>query len=107
MSTKTNTNNVIKLRKNPNSISVDINNSTAKDFKPRANDTYLRDKTLSGFYIKVRPNGKKTYCVQARPFGIKKNKSKTIGDCNVFSAKDAREIATDFRSEIGILLGWI
>ena len=100
MSTKTNTNNVIKLRKSPNSISVDINNSTAKDFKPRANDTYLRDKTLSGFYIKVRPNGKKTYCVQARPFGIKKNKSKTIGDCNVFSAKDARELATDYIQRI-------
>jgi integrase len=93
-------NNVVELRKIPNSIYADITNSTAKNFKPRANDTYIRDKKLSGFYIKVRPNGKQTYCVQARPFGIKKNKSKTIGDCNIFSAKDARALAIEYIQRI-------
>ena len=100
MITKTSTDNVIQLKKNPNSIFVDITNSTAKDFLPRANDTYIRDKKLSGFYIRVRPTGKSTYCVLARPFGVRKPKHKTIGDSNVFSAKAARELATDYIQRI-------
>ena len=98
--TKKSTDNVIKLRKSPNSESVNITHTTWKDFLPRANDTYIRDKKLSGFYIRLRPNGKSSYCINARPFGARKPKHKAIGDCNVFSAKDARELATDYIQRI-------
>ena len=77
MVTKIHTDNVIQLRKSPNSEYVNITHTTWKDFQPRANDTYIRDKKLSGFYIRLRPNGKSTYCVTARPFGTSKPKHKT------------------------------
>lgn len=100
MVTKKSTDNVIKLRKSPSSESVNITHTNWKDFLPRANDTYIRDKKLSGFYIRLRPNGKSSYCINARPFGARKPKHKAIGDCNVFSAKDARELATDYIQRI-------
>lgn len=100
MVTKIHTDNVIQLRKSPNSEYVNITHTTWKDFQPRANDTYIRDKKLSGFYIRLRPNGKSTYCVTARPFGTRKPKHKTIGKCNLFSAKDAREMAADYIQRI-------
>ena len=87
--------NVIQLKASRSSLYVNINNNTAKKFKPRQKDFYLRDNKLKGFYIRVRPNGKKSYAVEAKRFGNGRKQSYTIGDINLFSAKQAREIAID------------
>ena len=92
MATKS-TSNVIQLKTKPSSIYLAINNNTAKKFRARQKDFYLRDKQLKGFYIRVRDNGKKTYAVEAKRFGNGRKQSFTIGDVNLFTAKQARETA--------------
>ena len=92
--------NVIQLKASRSSLYVNINNNTAKKFKARQKDFYLRDNNLKGFYIRVRPNGKKSYAVEAKRFGNGRKQSYTIGDINLFSAKQAREIAIDNLQQI-------
>ena len=71
MVTKKSTDNVIQLRKSSNFEQVNITHTTWKDLLPKANDTYIRDKKLSGFYIRLRTNWKSSYCINARPFGTR------------------------------------
>ena len=65
--------NIIRLKKTTlHSVSILINKSTYQDYQPREKDLYLRDTELKGFYIRIRPNGNRTYNVGARLNGIGK-----------------------------------
>jgi hypothetical protein len=71
--------NVKKLR--TSSISIQINKSTWEKHKPRqSRDFYIRDTKLEGYYIRIRPNGKKTYNCYARLGGVGRKVFLTIGD---------------------------
>jgi integrase len=84
--------NVKKLR--TSSISIQINKSTWEKHKPRqSRDFYIRDTKLEGYYIRIRPNGKKTYNCYARLGGVGRKVFLTIGDCNLLTQDEARETA--------------
>jgi integrase len=93
---KDNSTNVISIKKGAlNSIKLLIKRTTHSDHKPRKKDLYLRDERLIGYYIRIRPNGRKTYNCEAKLNGIGKKVSITIGDCDLFTEKQARDIATE------------
>ena len=61
--------NPTKLR--TSSTSIRINKSTWEKHSPRIKrDFYVRDTKLEGYYIRIRPNGKKTYCIQTKLGGV-------------------------------------
>ena len=83
---KDNSTNVISIKKGAlNSIKLLIKRTTHSDHKPRKKDLYLRDERLIGYYIRIRPNGRKTYNCEAKLNGIGKKVSITIGDCDLFT----------------------
>ena len=87
--------NVIKIK--TSSIALQINKSTWKKHSPRQNtDLYIRDTKLTGYYIRIRPNGKKTYNCSARLGGVGSKKYITIGDCNLLTQDEARETARQY-----------
>tara|TARA_R110002050_G_scaffold167226_1_gene297880 strand:+ start:478 stop:1833 length:1356 start_codon:yes stop_codon:yes gene_type:complete len=88
-------NNVKKLR--TSSVSIKINKSTWEKHSPRIKrDFYVRDTKLEGYYIRIRPNGKKTYCIQSRLGGIGRKVSIVIADCNLLTESEARETARQY-----------
>jgi len=88
-------NNVKKLR--TSSISIQINKSTWEKHKPRqSRDFYVRDTKLGGYYIRIRPNGKKTYNCSSRLGGVGRKVFLTIGDCNLLTQDEARETAREY-----------
>lgn len=88
-------NNIKKLR--TSSVSIKINKSTWKKHSPRIKrDFYVRDTKLEGYYIRIRPNGKKTYCIQSRLGGIGRKVSIVIADCNLLTESEARETARQY-----------
>jgi len=89
---------VARLR--TSSITIKINKSTWSKHKPRTRDFFIRDSKLAGYYIRIRPNGKKTYCVQARLGGSGRKLGLTIGDCNLYSQDEARETAAEWLRNI-------
>jgi len=87
---------VVNLRKtSPYSIKASINKSTYQKYEPRRKDLYIRDTKLIGFYIRIRPHGKKTYNCEAKLNGIGKKVTVSIGDCSLFSAQQARKMAQE------------
>jgi integrase len=89
--------NPTKLR--TSSTSIRINKSTWEKHKPRiSRDFYVRDTKLEGYYIRIRPNGKKTYCIQSRLGGVGRKISIVLGDCNLLAESEAREIARKYLS---------
>lgn len=87
---------VITLHKqSPYSIKVLIKKSTHLNYQPKDKDFYIRDNKLIGFYIRIRTNGNSTYCCEAKLKGIGKKVAITIGDCDLFTAQQARELATE------------
>ena len=93
--------NVVNLRKtSPNSIKCIINKSTYQKHEPRKNDLYIRDTRDIGFYIRIRPNSKTTYCCEAKLGGIGKKITMTIGDGSLFTAQQARKIAKEHLRKI-------
>ena len=93
--------NIIRLKKSTlHSVSILIKKSTYQDYEPREKDLYLRDTELKGFYIRIRPNGNRTYNVGARLNGIGKRIYITIGDCDLFTAQEARELARELLVKI-------
>ena len=87
---------VVNLRKaSPYSIKASINKSTHQKYEPRKKDLYIRDTKLIGFYIRIRPHGKKTYNCEAKLNGIGKKVTVSIGDCSLFTAQQARKMAQE------------
>lgn len=98
MVTKTDSN-VRKLR--TSSTRIQINKSTWAKHKPRQlRDFFIRDTKLGGYYIRIRPNGKKTYNVQARLGGSGRKVNITIGDCELITQDQARDTARDYLFKI-------
>ena len=95
---------VTKIQPNPtklrtSSISIRINKSTWEKHKPRiSRDFYVRDTKLEGYYIRIRPNGKKTYCIQTNLGGVGRKIGITVGDCNLLTEAEAREKAREYLS---------
>ena len=84
------------LRKtSPYSIKASINKSKYQKYEPRKKDLYIRDTKLIGFYIRIRPHGKKTYNCEAKLNGIGKKVTVSIGDCSLFTARQARKMAQE------------
>ena len=87
---------VVNLRKtSPYSIKASINKSKYQKYEPRKKDLYIRDTKLIGFYIRIRPHGKKTYNCEAKLNGIGKKVTVSIGDCSLFTARQARKMAQE------------
>ena len=95
---------VTKLQPNPtklrtSSTSIRINKSTWEKHSPRIKrDFYVRDTKLEGYYIRIRPNGKKTYCIQTNLGGLGRKIGITVGDCNLFTEAEAIEKAREYLS---------
>ena len=95
---------VTKLQPNPtklrtSSTSIRINKSTWEKHSPRIKrDFYVRDTKLEGYYIRIRPNGKKTYCIQTNLGGVGRKIGITVGDCNLLTEAEAREKAREYLS---------
>ena len=87
--------NVTKLRTSTKSIK--INKSTWAKNEPRVSrDFYIRDTKLEGYYIRIRPNGKKTYNCYSYLGGVGKKVSISLGDCSLLKESEARELARQF-----------
>ena len=77
-------------------LKVNIHNKTAKAYGPKREEYYINDVRLEGFYIRVRTNGRMTYEVKSRLTTTGQLKEKTIGSSYLFTATEARKIATNF-----------
>lgn len=66
----------------------------------RRKEFYLRDTNLRGFHLRVRPNGKATYNLQARLHG--KKRAWSFGDAKLFSVKEAKETAAEYLKLISL-----
>jgi len=80
--------NPIKLR--TSSTSIRINKFTWEKHSPRVKRYfYVRDTKLEGYYIRICPNGKKTYCIQTNLNGVCRKIGITVGDCNLLTEAKA------------------
>ena len=75
---------------------VNIHSKTAKTYKPRREEYYIRDTKLEGFYIRVRPNGRMTYGVKSRLSITGEPIERGIGLTQLWTATDARKRAEKF-----------
>jgi len=88
---------VTKEQQNPtklrtSSTSTRIYKSTWEKHSPQIKrDFYVRDTKLEGYYIRISPNGKKTYCIHTNLGRIDKKIDITVGDCNLLTEAEARE----------------
>ena len=98
MVTKNADSKVVKLRNS--TITIKINKNTWTKHKPRSRDFYIRDSKLAGYYIRIRANGKKTYCCQTRLGGVGRKKSITIGDCSIWTQDEARSKAIQWLKDM-------
>jgi len=99
MVTKTTTSNVTKLRKTRN-VYEDITSKTAEQYKPRQHGFYIRDKKLAGFWIRIEPNGRKSYGCYGRLFGLGDQARVTIGSTDNITANQARKQAAKYLQDI-------
>ena len=93
------TSNVTKLRPSRN-VNEDITSKTAKKYKPRQHEYYIRDKKLTGFWIRVSTNGRKVYGCYGKLFGVGKQARVTIGNTELITASQARKQATKHLQDI-------
>ena len=94
--------NVVAFKTKPNSVYRVITASTLKNFQSPnpSKDFFIRDEKLSGFYIRIRANGTITYAVEARVHGKGRKKSRVVGNVNLVTARQAREIAVQYLQNI-------
>jgi integrase len=84
----------------PSSVTTTITNKTAGEYRARAREFYIRDQKLTGFWIRVNPNGRKVYGCYGRLFGNKETVRVTIGNTELFTAAQARKEAEKHLREI-------
>ena len=94
MSTKQHQSRVTRLKLS-RSVYTTITNKTAAEYQPRATEFYIRCKQLAGFWIRVNPSGRKVYGCYGRLFGVGKEARVTIGSTGLYSATQARKLATE------------
>jgi len=80
-------------------------NQTAKitdklSLKPKAKEYFIHDTEISGFWVKVMPNGNASYLVNAKPHGSRKDMRRTIGSTKLYKAAKARSIAREWIHQI-------
>ena len=91
--------NVTKLRTTRN-VNEDITSKTPDKYKPREHEYYIRDKKLTGFWIRVSTNGTKAYGCYGKLFGVGKQARVTIGNTELITASQARKQATKHLQDI-------
>ena len=84
----------------PSSVTTTITNKTSGEYRARAKEFYIRDQKLTGFWIRVNPNGRKVYGCYGRLFGNKETVRVTIGNTELFTAAQARKEAEEHLREI-------
>jgi len=92
--TKIRTNALAKTRISPNESGV-ISQQTVDRLKKKQVRWFYRDTKLLGFFVQNNPSGTKKYGYETRWLGRGKQKRKMIGSTEMYSAKEARDIATD------------
>jgi len=70
MMTKQHQSNKVTRLKVVRNVYENITNKTAGQHVPRKYEFYIRDKKLTGFWIRVTPNGRKVYGCYGRLFGV-------------------------------------
>jgi hypothetical protein len=100
MMTKQHQSNKVTRLKVSRNIYANIINKTAGEHAPKADGFYIRDEKLTGFWIRVVPNGKKVYGCYGRLFGVGDQIRVTIGSTKLYSANQARKIATKHLQDI-------
>jgi integrase len=99
MVTKTTTSNVTKIRQSRN-VYDHITSKIAEKYKPRQNEYYIRDKKLTGFWIRVSTNGRKVYGCYGKLFGVGNQRRVTLGSIELITASKARKQATKHLQDI-------
>ena len=99
MSTKQHQSSVTRLKLSRN-VYTTITNKTVAEYQPRATEFYIRCKKLTGFWIRVDPSGRKVYGCYGRLFGVGKEARVTIGSTDLYSATQARKLATEHLQNI-------
>ena len=66
-------------------VKANIKANTAANAQVKPKDYYIRDTLLSGFHIRIRTSGKKTYGIESKLSKTKEKISITIGDINLYS----------------------
>jgi hypothetical protein len=84
----------------PSSVKTTITNKTAGEYRARTKEFYIRDQKLTGFWIRVNPNGRKVYGCYGRLFGNRETVRVTIGSTDLFTAAQARKEAEKHLREI-------
>ena len=92
--------NKVTRLKNSRNLHANITNKTAGEHAPREYEFYIRDKKLTGFWIRVTPNGRKVYGCYGRLFGVGDQVRVTIGSTKLYSATQARKMATKYLQDI-------
>jgi hypothetical protein len=85
--------NVTRLKVSRN-VYTTITNKTVGEYKSKAGEFYIRDKKLTGFWMRVDPSGRKVYGRYGRLFGVGDQVRVTIGSIDLYSATQARKLAT-------------
>ena len=93
------TNKILKFPQKK-SIHLHIKKSTAAKAEIKNHDYYIRDEYLKGFFIRIRQSGKKTYNIETKIPKTNQKYSKVIGDANLYSETEARELATKYLKDI-------
>ena len=84
----------------PLNVKANIKANTAANAQVKPKDYYIRDNLLSGFHIRIRASGKKTYGIESKLSKTKEKISITIGDINLYSEKEARKRAMELLLKI-------
>ena len=93
------TNKILKFPQKK-SIHLHIKKSTAAKAEIKNHDYYIRDEYLKGFFLRIRQSGKKTYNIETKIPKTNQKYSKVIGDANLYSETEARELATKYLKDI-------
>jgi integrase len=80
------------------SMQAKLTQTFVQNIKPADKLFWVRDILLKGFVISVSYGGKKTYCVDYRQDG--KRATYKIGDVNLYTVAEAREIARNFLASV-------
>ena len=91
--------NVTKLRRSRN-VYEHITSKTADKYNPKSWAFYIRDTQLVGFWIRVEPNGRKSYGCYGRLFGVGNQARVTIGNTDNITASHARKQAVKHLQDI-------
>ena len=77
---------------------VDLTPRLARQSKPQAKDTFLFDRSLPGFGLRIHPSGRKVYIVQARIEG--RSRRIVIARHGEMELAEARRRARDMLARI-------